>query len=189
MSGTKFIGGCMKKFTSLLLSVSAITILSGVTAYAQGKGAVKGPSVNDSHGTSTSHDQTKGSSHSSNSDDKSGWTVKFDDRVKNDPDFATRIQGLLPMGADLKAAESGFKNQGQFIAALHVSKNLNIPFDQLKAKMTGISTTPGAASTVPESLGKAIHDLKPSLPTSQANDEAKKAEQQAKLSEKGKATT
>ena len=27
---------------------------------------------------------------------------------------------------------SGFKSQGQFIAALHVSHNLNIPFDQLK---------------------------------------------------------
>jgi hypothetical protein len=42
-------------------------------------------------------------------------------------------------------AESGFKNHGQFIAALHVSKNLNIPFDQLKAKMT---------SSLPMSLGQ-----------------------------------
>src|SRR5262252_5532746 len=116
MSATKFIGGCMKKFTSLLLSLSTIALLSGVTAYAQVKGAGKGPSVNDSHGSSASHDQTKTSSHSSNSDDKSSWTVKFDDRVKNDPDFAKRIQSLLPMGTNLNTAESGFKNEGQFIA-------------------------------------------------------------------------
>jgi len=36
-------------------------------------------------------------------------------------------KALLPPGTDLKTAESGFKSHGQFIAALHVSKNLNIP--------------------------------------------------------------
>jgi hypothetical protein len=35
----------------------------------------------------------------------------------------------------LQTAASGFKNQGQFIAALHVSHNRNIPFDQLKTDM------------------------------------------------------
>jgi hypothetical protein len=48
-----------------------------------------------------------------------------------------------------------------------VSKNLDIPFDQLKAKMTD---QPG------ESLGKAIHDLKPDA---SSKAEAKKAHRQA----------
>jgi len=57
---------------------------------------------------------------------------------------------------------------GQFVAALHVSRNLNIPFDQLKAEMTGKS---------PMSLGKAIHEFNPNV---DAKAETKKAEQQAR---------
>ena len=64
----------------------------------------------------------------------------------------------------------GFKNHGQYVAAQHVSENLGIPFEQLKAKLTG----PHA-----ESLGKAIQELT-GLPASTANAEAKKAEQASK---------
>ena len=53
---------------------------------------------------------------------------------------------LLP-GANLADAARGFQNWGQFVAAAHVSHNLNIPFATLKAKMTGPS---------PMSLGQAI---------------------------------
>jgi hypothetical protein len=46
----------------------------------------------------------------------------------------------------LARAAIEFRNEGQFIAALHISPNLNIPFDQLKAKMTGDpSMSPGKA--------------------------------------------
>ena len=54
------------------------------------------------------------------------------------------------------------------MAALHVSHNLNIPFDQLKGKMTG---------KPPISLGKAIHELDPNV---DAKAETKKAQHQAK---------
>jgi hypothetical protein len=77
-------------------------------------------------------------------------------------------------------AESGFKNHGQFIAALHVSKNLNIPFDQLKAKMT---------SSLPMSLGRAIHALQPDMPANQVNEEANRAKKQAKVTAKIDTTT
>jgi hypothetical protein len=82
--------------------------------------------------------------------------------------LATQLQGLFPAGTDLKLASSGFKNLGQFVAAAHVSHNLGIPFDQLKAKMTGDS---------PVSLGKAIHELRPEA---DAKGETKKAEHEAK---------
>jgi hypothetical protein len=52
----------------------------------------------------------------------------------------------------LQTAATGFHNEGQFIAALHVAHNLNIPFAQLKAEMTGSDH---------DSLGQAIHDLRP----------------------------
>jgi hypothetical protein len=88
------------------------------------------------------------------------------------PKLASKLQGLLPAGTDLKTAADGFKNFGQFVAAVHVSQNLGIPFDQLKAKMTGPN---------PESLGKAISDLSPNA---DAKLEQKKAEKQAKDDEK-----
>ena len=88
-------------------------------------------------------------------------------------------------------AESGFKNHGQFIAALHVSQNLGIPFDQLKAKMTGVSVN-AAGQTItstPMSPGKAIHELRPDLTESQANQQAQEAGKQAKETERTSTTS
>ena len=61
---------------------------------------------------------------------------------------------MLPIGMTLATASGGFRNQGQFIAALHVSQNLNIRFRDLKRAMTGPH---------PMSLGQAIHKLRPSV--------------------------
>ena len=57
----------------------------------------------------------------------------------------------------------GFKNQGQFIAALHVSQNLGIPFTELKSHM--VTFTRGAPGELPTatqtgSLGQAIQKSK-----------------------------
>src|SRR2546426_3494125 len=43
-------------------------------------------------------------------------------RISARPQQAARIQRLLPEGMTLETASSGFRNQGQFIAALHVSR-------------------------------------------------------------------
>jgi hypothetical protein len=37
----------------------------------------------------------------------------------------------------LVQAAKGFTSESQFLAALHASKDLNIPFAQIKAEMTG----------------------------------------------------
>ena len=89
-------------------------------------------------------------------------------RIAGNPALAARLQPLLPSGTTLAAAADGFKNEGQFIAALHVSRNLNIPFAQLKAEMTGSDR---------DSLGQAIHDLQP---TANAKAAAKTAHHQAR---------
>ena len=78
----------------------------------------------------------------------------------------TQLGSLLPAGTSLTDAASGFKNLGEFIAALHVSHNLGISFDDLKTKMTS-----------GDNLGKAIKDLKPDV---NSKAEAKKAKKQAK---------
>lgn len=82
--------------------------------------------------------------------------------------LSSNLEKFLPQGMTAQQACAGFKNLGQCVAAIHVSHNLDIPFADLKAKMTGSGS---------ESLGKAIGDLKPSA---NAKAESKKAQQQAK---------
>jgi hypothetical protein len=109
--------------------------------------------------------------------------------VKN-PKFEARLQGMLPEGTTVQDAMAGFKNWGQFVAAVHVSNNLGIPFADLKAKMTGI--TPGLTpdTTIqgtPLSLGQTIQSLKGTsttvpeeqLTTTTIRTEVKKAEDAA----------
>jgi hypothetical protein len=103
-----------------------------------------------------------------NSEHQTQSKMTVSDHLEHNTHLAGRLQGLFPAGTDLQQASSGFKNLGQFVAAAHVSKNLGIPFDQLKLRMTGES---------PVSLGKAIQELRPEAA---ARSEAKKAEQQAK---------
>lgn len=91
-------------------------------------------------------------------------------QLTHNPALMSRLQALLP-GANLQTAANGFKNLGQFVAAVHVAHNLKIPFDQLKAKMTG----PNA-----ESLGHAVRDLEPTLSSQTVKSDVKTAERQAK---------
>jgi hypothetical protein len=94
--------------------------------------------------------------------------VPVPQRIANNPALVARLQPLLPSGTALANAATGFKNRGQFIAALHVSRNLNIPFAQLKAEMTGSDH---------DNLGQAIHGLRP---TANATAAAKAAWAQAR---------
>ena len=77
--------------------------------------------------------------------------------------------GVTVPGGDLRAACGGFRNLGQCVAALHVSKNLDLPggFDALKGLTTGDNAV---------SLGKAIQQLQPA---SDAKAEERKANHQA----------
>src|SRR5262252_869703 len=96
-----------------------------------------------------------------------GSSLTISQRIDRNPQLASRLQALLPAGMTLDQAAAGFKNQGQFIAALHVARNLNISFVDLKTDMTGPNH---------DSLGKAIHVLKP---TADASAEVKKADTEA----------
>src|SRR5436309_3230227 len=58
-------------------------------------------------------------------------------KISSHPQLATRVKAMLPSGMTLNSASDGFKNQGQFIAALHVSQNLKIPFATLKSTILG----------------------------------------------------
>jgi hypothetical protein len=89
----------------------------------------------------------------------------------------TKVSGMLPSGMSLNDASQGFKNQGQFIAALHVSQNLGIPFKDLKNQMV-TKSSPTADATQTKSLGQAIQTCKKTS-SDKASSEATRAEHQA----------
>jgi hypothetical protein len=72
--------------------------------------------------------------------------------LPRNPKLVAKLQGMLPAGLSVDQAATGFRNQGQFIAAVNVSRNLGIPFVDLKTSMVNDGL----------SLGQTIQRLKPS---------------------------
>jgi hypothetical protein len=63
----------------------------------------------------------------------------------------SRLRPLVPEHMTVREAAAGFGDQSQFVSAVHVSRNLGIPFESLKAKIIDERMT----------LGEAIRDLRP----------------------------
>ncbi len=85
-------------------------------------------------------------------------------KIAAKPNLASKVQTMLPSGMTLNQASQGFKNQGQFIAALHVSQNLNIPFRQLRQQMV----------VEHKSLGQSIQTLRGTTDAERAADKAQR---------------
>ncbi len=161
----------------LLMAVMCFGMLN--LALAQGRGGGGHPSgppsgsgssagsMGSGMGNSTSN--TTASGHKpSGADATTDHKPSNQDLLNQNTKLSSNLQKLLPAGTTPQQACSGFKNLGECVAAIHVSKNLGISFDDLKNKMTGASA---------ENLGNAIHDLNPNV---DAKAEKKKAEKQAK---------
>jgi hypothetical protein len=160
----------MKTIIGFALGFVALAALAALPVYPQhghGGGAHSGMGSARSSDSSDSSDSSHGNSADAkrgNNNSSSSISEKLSDNTK----LADKLQGLLPSGTNLQTAAQGFKNLGQFVAAVHASHNLDIPFDQLKAKMMGPPK---------ESLGKAIDQLRPDA---NSKTETKKAHDQAK---------
>jgi hypothetical protein len=114
-------------------------------------------------------------------------------KISSHPQLLTRIKGMLPIDPatgttmTLNAASMGFKNQGNFIAALHVSQNLGISFLDLRKQMiTTTTTAQGSTSNQTMSLGQAIQAVKK---TANSTTEVEKAETQTHADLSGTTTT
>ena len=153
----------MKLRLALILTVAVLVL--GLPVHAQhGHGGGSATA-----GGGLGHSMSSNSNSNSHANSGKGSTESsVSDRLQDNTKLASKLQNLLPTGTNLQQAAQGFKNLGQFVAAVHVSNNLGIPWDQLRAKMIGPPS---------ESLGKAIQALKP---TANAKEEASKAEKQAK---------
>lgn len=162
----------------LVLAMAALGLFAARPVHAQ-HGHGGGTSGHASSHSSSSHGESEANEHGDKHGDADDHSGKHDGdhshggsiaaKLAKNTQLASKLQSLLPPGTNLTTASQGFKNLGQFVAAVHVASNLGIPFDQLKAKLTG----PNA-----ESLGKAIQELKPGVDAKAA---LKQAEKQAKL--------
>src|SRR5262249_15830156 len=149
-----------------------VFFLCEMPAFAQRGGGGRGAAPGIGGGAGPGMDQGRG--RGPNSPSKMGDNTEPAREMSKAPEqllsqnskLSDNVAKLLPPGTNLESAAQGFKNLGQFVAAVHVSHNLGIPFSDLKTKvMSG------------DSLGQAIGDLKPSV---NSRDEAKKAKRQAK---------
>lgn len=79
--------------------------------------------------------------------------VTVQQHLAKQPQLSAKLATLLP-GMNVSQAATGFKNLGAFVSAVHVSRNLGIPFLTLKSRLAGPN---------PQSLGQAIQALKPGV--------------------------
>jgi cation transport regulator ChaB len=87
------------------------------------------------------------------------------------PYLSSILKPILPPHTTIMEAAAGFKNERQFIAALHLSSNMNVSFDKIKKRMTGEHRM---------SLLDSVRDIYPDMTKNLAKAEVNKAEQQAR---------
>ena len=100
--------------------------------------------------------------------------MKVVNAFERDQYLSSRVKTLLPPRSTLSDTAAGFKKEKPFIAAMHLSQNLNIPFDQIKTRMTGEHHM---------SLHDALRDLRPEMTKGEIKVEVNTAEKQAKEDE------
>lgn len=169
----------MKRAVLFATSVAVLFCLSGLPLFAQGRsggGMGPGQGPGSEPGQTGQNDPTArqpGMGEPGMDRTTTNETMpkmKTPDQLLNqNPKLSSKVQTLLPDGTKVQDAAAGFKDLGEFVAAVHISKNLNIPFDQFKNKVTS-----------GDSLGKALKELNPTMDHKEIKSEVKKGKQQAK---------
>jgi hypothetical protein len=109
----------------------------------------KGPHTTTTTTTSTTK-TTKGPDRTSTtttigSSDASVTLSPVQQKLKRNTNLAAKLEGRLPAGTNLMTAAEGFRNLGQFVAAVNVSNNLGISFTELKTRMVDDGMSLGQA--------------------------------------------
>jgi hypothetical protein len=166
----------MKRISLFFTLLAALCLGSGL-AYAQHGhgvgGGMAGGGLSGMHGGPNSHSEAAESSRGGHATSSMMASKNPGGVLSHNTHLAAKLEGLLGISATnpnaltlLQNDAMGFKNFGQFVAAVHVSNNLDIPFQTLKTTMTAPNM----------SLGKAIQELKPGA---DSKSEAKKATTEA----------
>jgi hypothetical protein len=127
----------------------------------------KGPKVKTTvaDGTSASGTKTKKTTTIATTT-PTGTLTPVQQKLLRNTNLASKLESRLPAGTDLMAASEGFRNLGQFVAAVNVSNNLGIDFLKLKTAMVDDGM----------SLGQAIQSQRSSV---DATVEASRAQRDA----------
>lgn len=158
------------RITNMWLPVLGLSIcLTGALPAAAQGGRGAGRSAGSGMGQA-SRPETRSSAQGMTRSTERAQSATVSQALEKNSQLSSRLQALLPTGTNLADAAAGFKNTGQFIAAVHVSNNLGIPFDGLKTELLA-----------GDSLGKSIQTLKPNLSKSEVTAEVKKAKDAAKV--------
>jgi len=119
-------------------------------------------------------------------------------KISSNHGLSSKVSGMLKTIIDpktgkpitLDAASMGFKNQGQFIAALHVSQNKGISFLDLKnAMVTSQTTATGTTMSQTGSLGQAIQKVKGTSDTTAVTTAERQADDDLKTTTTTTTTT
>jgi hypothetical protein len=153
------------KVSRVLVLCAAVCFVGAAVASAQGRGASQRPAKVATHAPKGAPQGPKATGMAGKSADRGkpaqasarGQQQSIAANIAKSPQLEARLQAMLPSGMTMEQASEGFRNQGQFIAALEASKNQHIDFANLKAEMTGEDAL---------SLGQAVQKLKPSSETS-----------------------
>lgn len=166
----------MKRLPIFLTALAAAFYLGSIPLLAQHVGGHGGGASPGSPAPASRDDGAKGSKSEAGSGTPASGGMTVSQHLQHNTKLAQKLENLLGINGTLNGVSplqqlqgdaNGFNNLGQFVAAVHVSHNLEIPFDQLRAKVVG----PPA-----ETLGKAIQFFKPEA---NSKAETRKARKQA----------
>src|SRR5262249_22449650 len=132
----------MKKTGFAILILAAGTSLLGRAASAQGPAGVGATAA----ASSSSSKSSSGSSHSMNpikwiKKDKPATNAAPSADQTNRLTARLREAGVLAPDGDVPTSCSTFKNLGDCVAALHLSHNVGLDFNCVRADMTGVLTS------------------------------------------------
>jgi hypothetical protein len=96
----------------------------------------------------TTTTKTKGPDRSGTTSATTGTTLTLSpvqQKLQKNTNLASKLEGRLPGSLNVIDAAEGFRNLGQFVAAVNVSHNLGIPFADLKTRMVDDGMSLGQA--------------------------------------------
>lgn len=139
------------------------TTSSGST---HGSGNAHASGSGNGHSTTTTKSTTSGTTTTTSGTGSTTTLTPVQQKLQQNTNLADKLRTRLPKNTDLMDAADGFRNLGQFVAAVNVSNNLGLDFTELKTRMVDDGM----------SLGQAIQSGKKTV---DVETEVRKAETEA----------
>jgi len=142
------------KPTTTIVKGNSANVTKGKSADAKSGTLVKGNSADHAKGpktTTTDTDVTTTDTTAESSESKGRGQLPLEQKIALNNTLKTRLEALLPTDGTLPLdlAASGWKNQGQLVAAMNAAKNNNLSFALIQTEMvTNGKSLPDAVAFV-----------------------------------------